>query len=71
MKQYSDIELLAELIKRNNIHEAPSSTIRYGKHYESLIAIGDNHTAFLTIIDDAYEHLIKEYQKNTIERGEQ
>lgn len=50
MENYSDIQLLAELIKRNNIDTAPTSTVRYGIHYESKIAIGNNNNELLILL---------------------
>jgi hypothetical protein len=45
----TDEELLMALIKRNELQVAPSETKRYGLHWASVIGIGNDHTAFITL----------------------
>jgi len=59
-----NIELLVELFLLNDMHDAPNKTERCGKWYQSTIPIGDNHTAYLTIDDAAFEELKKEIHKD-------
>ena len=47
------------LLMNNNIGDAPHKTQRHGKHYEVIIAIGENHTATLTLDEEAYFELCK------------
>ncbi|MDA3807405.1 MAG: hypothetical protein PF440_05745 [Thiomicrorhabdus sp.] len=54
----SDTDLLHKLIAKQKKFEAPHLTRRAGTHYEFLIGIGDNHSAYITLIDDAYEALL-------------
>ena len=59
------VGLVALLIARNKYKmlEAPVETKRYGKHYEIIIGIGNDHVAYLTIDDDALKAL-KDYMNN-------
>jgi hypothetical protein len=53
LEQYSNIELLAELLEREGPpHQAPEKTVRYGVHYEVLVGIGKDNTANITLTDD-------------------
>lgn len=51
------IELLTQLIADETPGQAPSVTARHGTHYEFLIAIGNDHTAHVTMTDEAMEAL--------------
>lgn len=59
----TNIELLAKLINQERVankgtlHDAPVKTERFGKHYSVLIGIGKDHTAEITLTDDALEAL--------------
>jgi len=55
LSKYSDIELLKELVTRNGKSEAPVKTKRYGPHFETLVAVGNDHTAKITMDDEAME----------------
>ena len=57
MRQYTNEQLILELIKRNGISNAPIRTIRYGDHYQSIIAIDKDHSAHLTLTDDDFSAL--------------
>ena len=48
---------LANLVKGMDLSDAPVKTMRHGKHYEFLIGIGNDHTAFITMDKEAYEAL--------------
>jgi len=45
----TDEELLMALMKRNELHVAPARTERFGLHYASIVGIGNDHTAFITV----------------------
>lgn len=49
---------LREVVTGMDKVDAPVKTVRHGKHYEFLIGIGKDHTAFITMDDEAYEALI-------------
>lgn len=49
LEAFSDLELLAELISRSKLAEAPPVTRRYGDHREALIVVGVNHCAHLVL----------------------
>ena len=55
LKQYSDIELLKELIQRNGHNDAPVATRRHGVWNETLIEIGSDETAKVLFTEDALE----------------
>ena len=61
MDEYSDIELLAELIRRNqdNTHDAPSKREYFTPHYDVLIGVGKDHTADITLDHDAMSELME------------
>ena len=52
MKEYSDIELLQELLRRNKVAEAPWTKVLIGKWVESIIAIGKDNTAYLIMSEE-------------------
>jgi len=54
---------LLEVITRTKVLPAPTSTIRYGKHLEWLVAIGKDETATITMTVDAYDELLKRQNK--------
>ena len=57
LDNYKDIALLRELIQRNGVATAAAKTKRHGKHWEIVIGIGKDETAFITLTDDALEAL--------------
>ena len=57
LSKYSTIALLKELINRYKVGDAPTKTVRYGKHFASLIPIGADNTCELTFSDEDYEAL--------------
>jgi len=59
VKMFSDNVLLAYLIGKNKISDAPKKTEYYTKHKEIIIGIGDDHIASLTLDEDALEALYK------------
>ncbi len=58
LKAFTDIQLLAELISRNKFDLAATKTQRHGVHYESIVAIGKDNTAFITLTDDGMKELV-------------
>jgi len=55
--QFSDIELLCELVKRNGKATAAHTTRRQGVHYETLVAVGKDNCAYIVLTDDGFEEL--------------
>jgi len=49
-----DIELVTDLVLRNDVHDAPAKTERQGKWYECVIPIDKDHVAYLTIPEDSF-----------------
>ena len=58
-----DIELLTELILRNDAHDAPTKTERHGKWHECIIPIGNDDVAYLTLTDDAFQVMRKIWEE--------
>jgi hypothetical protein len=53
IKDYTDEQLLSELIKRNKPSKAPHTTRLSSTAMQSIIGIGKDNTAFITLhIDD-------------------
>jgi len=52
-----DIELVTELILRNDTKDAPIRTVRHGKWHECIIPIGKDHVAYLTLPDGAFREI--------------
>jgi len=50
---YTDEELLLELINRNVMFEAPKKTERLVRHYEVFVDIGDDNTASIILPQDS------------------
>ena len=50
---------MSALLMLNNVGVAPCKTQRHGAHYEVIIGIGRDHTATLTLDEDAYFELCK------------
>ena len=59
LKDFTDTELLQELLTRNNPGIAPRKTVRQGVWFDSIIGIGNDHTASIYIDDDALRELSK------------
>lgn len=57
VKDVPSEKLLFELIKREGKLDAPEKTKRYGLHFESLVGIGKDNTASITLSDDDYNQL--------------
>jgi hypothetical protein len=50
---YTDEDLLLELINRNVMFEAPKKTERFVRHYEVFVGIGDDNTASIILPQDS------------------
>ena len=50
--------VLNQLKQAGSIEPAPIKTQRNGKHYEILVGIGNDHTARVTLNEDALEALL-------------
>jgi hypothetical protein len=50
---YTDEDLLLELINRNVMFEAPKKTERFVRHYEVFVDIGDDNTASIILPQDS------------------
>ncbi len=61
MEQYSDLELLAELVRRNRdrLMPAPKSRQYASPRTEVCMGIGNDHTADITMGDDDLAVLMK------------
>lgn len=60
LSQYSDLDLLRELIRRNGHTEAATETKRYVPFRETLIAVGKDHTAEIIMCSETIDLLLKE-----------
>ena len=58
MEKFSDEELLLELIRRNDLRPAPTTTGRNKDHSEIIVGIGQNHVASIVMENDAYAALL-------------
>ncbi len=58
-----DIELITELILRNDAVVAQKKTIYNGKWYQSTIPVGKDHVAYLTFDDDAFQTMRKIWEE--------
>jgi len=52
IEELSTLALLREIIKRNRHSEAPTKTVRHVPHRETLIAVGNDHTASITMDEE-------------------
>ena len=59
ISNFSDAELLMELVLRNGKSDAPTKTVRVGQWFSTLIAIGCHNVAEICLTDDAMEALEK------------
>jgi len=57
MEKYTDEELLLELINRNVLGDAPRTTRRNVKYLETVVGIGNDDIAFITLPEGAYSEL--------------
>lgn len=57
----TDTDALKILLTDKRIEPAPIKTKRYGRHWCVTIAIDNDHTAELTLSDEAYEALTKSH----------
>ncbi|MFJ5538545.1 hypothetical protein [Vreelandella titanicae] len=59
MDQFTDLELLAELLRRNSDRLTGSPVKRtYGTpHFDLCIGVGPDHTADITLDNDALEEI--------------
>jgi hypothetical protein len=58
-----DIELITELILRNDAKDAPQKTEYNGKWYQSIIPVGKDHVAYLTFDVDAFQAMRKIWEE--------
>ena len=59
MDQFTDLELLAELVRRNGdrLTSSPVKRTYATPHFDLCIGIGPDHTADITLDSDALEEL--------------
>lgn len=57
LNDYSDIELLKELIKRNGFQPAPTRTQRHGEWHSTIVGIGKDEIAEICLTDEAMREL--------------
>ena len=62
LHQYSNLDLLRELIRRNGHTPAPISTVRSIPFRETLIAVGKDHTADITMCSETMDILLNDQQ---------
>ena len=66
LDEYSSEELLFCLLMREDWTEAPVKREFYGEHYDTVIGIGKDHTANITLSKQDYEALEDMiYEENT------
>ncbi|WP_163557574.1 hypothetical protein [Halomonas sp. NO4] len=53
LSEYTDIELLRELLSRNRLQPTPYHRIFASPHQEAVVGIGADHTADITLDEDA------------------
>ena len=59
LSNFTDVQLLAELVKRNGAYEAPTKiSLAKGEWQECLVGIGKDNTASIYIDSDAIKLLI-------------
>ena len=59
LSNFTDVQLLAELVKRNGAYEAPAKiSLTKGEWQECLVGIGKDNTASIYIDSDAIKLLI-------------
>ncbi|MEE9532704.1 MAG: hypothetical protein V3W52_17130 [Syntrophobacteria bacterium] len=58
LERFSDLDLLRELVSRNKIGPAPTTTTRCTPHVDWLIDVGGDNTADITMCKEAYDELI-------------
>jgi hypothetical protein len=54
LERYTDLQLLAELIRRNGTAAAPWQVVRGSPYTSVLVAIGKNHTAEIVMPEEAF-----------------
>lgn len=59
--------ILYELLAGLEMSPAPCKTERYGQWCEWVVAIGDNHVAYITMDDDAARELVSRYENRGME----
>lgn len=59
IKQYTTLELLKEILRRERKDLAPQKVERFMPAYEVLIEISKNHTASIILFEDDWEQLFK------------
>jgi hypothetical protein len=57
LANYTDVELLRELIKRSNLGPAAKVSRRASPHSSAIIGIGADHIAEIVIAEDALVEL--------------
>lgn len=58
LSDYSEEQLLHELMTRKEVMPAPVKTTRYTKHYCVMVGIGNDHFAEIVLDVDAYSELL-------------
>ena len=59
IKDYTTLEMLKEILRRENKDLAPNKVERFMPAYEFLIEISKNHTASIILYEDDWEELFK------------
>lgn len=57
LRDYTDVQLLRELMRRHGHQPAPVQTTYFTPHREVIVGIGVDHTATLRFDDDALMEL--------------
>lgn len=57
LNEFTDEQLLMELIRRNGYDDAASRVVRSGVYYESEIGIGEDYSASLVLSQEDYTAL--------------
>lgn len=57
LKDFPDIQLLKELIRRNGFSDAPTKVTRQGEWSSVLLAVGKDETAEIILTGDALAYL--------------
>jgi hypothetical protein len=62
IKDFSEIQMLRELIRRGKIQEAPNKMVFHAPYSSVLVGIGKDHYADIIIADDAIEELERMFE---------
>jgi len=58
LKNTTDLQLLSELIRRNGVDTASAVTRRSGDWTESIIGVGVDNVAYITMTDESLEKIL-------------